>query len=163
MTVEMTIQYLVVWSLIGFVAFSLYVFVVFRSGMVYTSRKQDGTLKNRIPLSGIINMLLLLSLIVGYQVLANYIGLARNGVDIYFMALFVLNFGHYFILFLFDTIVIDGLVLGIWRPGFLRLSDEIGGESMKKHILISIPVGMAAGIVLTAISSAISYFMLFAG
>ncbi len=163
MTLERTIQYLVVWSLIGFIAFSLYVFVVFRSGLVYTSRKQDGTLKDRIPLSGIVNLLLFLLIIVGFQVLANYLGLARSGVDIRHMSLFVLNFGHYFILFLFDTIVIDGLVLGVWRPGFLRLSDDIGGESMKKHILISIPVGMAAGIVLTAISSAISYFVLFAG
>ena len=161
MTVERTIQYLVVWSLIGFAAFSFYVFVVFRSGMVYTSRKQDGTLKDRIPLSGILNMLLFLLIIVGFQALANFLGLASSGVDIGFMALFVLNFGHYFILFLFDTIVIDGLVLGVWRPGFLRLSDDIGGESMKKHILISIPVGMAAGIVLTAISSAISYFTWF--
>lgn len=163
MTVEKTIQYLTVWSVIGFIAFSVYVVVVFRSGLVYTSRKQDGTLKDRIPLSGIINMLLLLLIIVGFQVLANYIGLARSGVEIRFISLLLLNFGHYFILFLFDTIVIDGLVLGVWRPGFLRLSDAIGGESMKKHILISIPVGMAVGIVLTAISSAISYFMLFAG
>lgn len=163
MTVEKTIQYLTVWSFIGFVAFSIYVIVVFRSGLVYTSRKQDGTLKDRIPLSGIVNMLLLLLIIVGFQILANYAGLARGGVDIRFMPLFSLNFGHYFILFLFDTLVIDGLVLGVWRPGFLRLSDDIGGESMKKHILISIPVGMAAGIGLTAISSAISYFTMFAG
>jgi hypothetical protein len=163
MTVEKTFQYLTIWSIIGFIAFSIYVVVVFRSGLVYTSRKQDGTLKDRIPLSGIVNMLLLLLIIVGFQVLANYFGLARSEINIRFMALFLLNFGLYFILFLFDTIVIDGLVLGVWRPGFLRLSDDIGGESMKKHILISIPVGMAAGIILTAISSAISYFTLFAG
>ena len=98
---ERTIRYLVVWSLIGFVAFSFYVFVVFRSGIVYTSRKQDGTLKDRIPISGILNMLLFLLLIVGFQVLANAISLARSGGDIGFMALFLLNYGHYFILLLF--------------------------------------------------------------
>jgi hypothetical protein len=53
-------------------------------------------------------------------------------------------------------------VLGIWRPEFLKLSDDIGAQSMKKHILISIPVGLIAGAALTAISSAISHFVLFA-
>jgi hypothetical protein len=134
MTIEKTIQYLVVWSGIGAAAFCIYVFVVFRSGLVYTSRKADGTLKDRIPLSGILNMIILLLIIVGFQVLANYFGLARSEIDIRFMALFLLNFGLYFILFLFDTIVIDGLVLGVWRPGFLRLSDDIGHEETYSHL-----------------------------
>lgn len=162
MTRETIIQYLIFWSAIGSVGFFMYVIFVFRSGMVYSSRKPDGTLKDRIPLSGILNMLLFLLIIVGFQVLANYLGLSRNRVEIRFFGLYLLNFGHYFILFLFDTVVIDGLVLGIWRPGFLKLSDEIGAQSMKQHILISIPVGIIAGIALTAISSAISYLVIFA-
>jgi len=162
MTVEKIIHYLAVWSGIGAAAFSIYVAAVFRSGLVYTARNQDGTLKDRIPLRGIVNMLILISIIVGFQVLANYVGLSRSGVDIRFTALFLLNFGHYLLLFLFDTLVIDGLVIGVWRPGFLKLPDEMGAESIKKHILISLPVGVVAGVVLTAISTAISNFRLFA-
>jgi hypothetical protein len=83
--------------------------------------------------------------------------------DFGFGHLFLLNYGHYLMLFLFDTAVIDGLVLGVWRPGFLRLPDAMGGESMKKHILISIPIGVVAGLGLSAISTAVSYFTLFSG
>jgi hypothetical protein len=37
----------------------------------------------------------------------------------------------------------------------------VGGESMKKHVLASLPVGIAAGLVLTALSTAISYVAIF--
>jgi hypothetical protein len=58
---------------------------------------------------------------------------------------------------LFDTVVVDGLVLSVWRPGFLQLPEGMDGESMKRHMLLSIPVGMMAGIGLTALSTVISY------
>jgi hypothetical protein len=161
MTLEKMLGYLGVWSAIGCVVFCAYVVVVFRTGIVHTARKEDGTLKKRIPLSGYLNMLILLLCIVGFQVAANYFGLVRKALEIGFFSLFLLNFGHYLILFVFDTIVIDGLVLSVWRPGFLRLPDAIGAESMKKHILLSIPIGTVAGIGLTVVSTVVSYFTLF--
>ena len=154
------LRYLVIWSTIGFVAFSAYVVAAFRTGIVYTSRKEDGTLKERIPLIGYLNMLAFVLAIVGLQILANYFGVARAGLRVIFLSLFLLNFGHYLILFVFDTVVIDGLVLAVWRPGFLRLPDDMGGESMKRHILISIPVGTVAGLGLAALSTAASHFVL---
>lgn len=45
------LSYLIVWSLIGCAGFSVYVVVVFRTGIVYTARKQDGTLKEKPPLA----------------------------------------------------------------------------------------------------------------
>jgi Na+-transporting NADH:ubiquinone oxidoreductase subunit NqrE len=161
MTWRSVLGYLGAWSGIGCALFVVYVVVVSRTGLVYTARKQDGTLKEQIPLSGYLNMLILLLCIVGLQVAANYFGLARKALDISLSHLFLLNLGHYLILFAFDTAVIDGLVLGVWRPAFLRLPDAMGGESMKKHALASIPVGVVAGLVLTVISTAISYLTLF--
>ena len=163
MTWEDLLGYLALWSGVGCGLFCVYVWVVFRTGIVYTARRQDGTLKERIPLGGLFNMLVFLLCIVGFQVGANYLGLARRAVEMSFLHLFLLNFGHYLILFLFDTAVIDGLVLGVWRPGFLKLPDAMGGESMKEHIMTSIPVGVIAGLGLTAISTAVSYFTLFSG
>jgi hypothetical protein len=161
MNLESAFYYLVIWSAVGFVAFSLYVLVVFRSGLVYTTRKQDGTLKKRIPLIGYLNMLAFLIIIIGFQFLANYLGLARRNVSADYLPLFLLNYGHYLILFLFDSLVIDGLVLSVWRPGFLHLPNAMNSESMKKHILISIPVGLVSGIVLAGLSTLASYFLLF--
>ncbi|MBN1267412.1 MAG: hypothetical protein JXA25_18110 [Anaerolineales bacterium] len=157
------LQYLVIWNVLGSAIFCVYVVIVFRSGVVYTAREEDGTLKKKVPLAGLLNMIGLLLAIVGLQVAANYFGLARKGLKMAFPALLGLNYAHYFILFLFDTIVIDGLVLAVWRPGFLRLPEKMGRDSMKEHIRTSIPVGLAAGAVLAALSSAVSYFLVPAG
>ena len=163
MTLETVFYYLIIWSAIGFIIFCAYVYAVFRTGIVYTARKQDGTLKEEIPPSGYLNMLILLISIVGFQCLANYLGLVRESITIGFWALFLLNFSHFLILLLLDSLVIDGLVIALWRPQFLNLPDTMGRESMKKHILASIPVGTVAGIVLAMVSTTISYFWLFAG
>ena len=160
MTLERVLRYLGTWSAIGCALFTVFVVVVFRIGIVFTSRKEDGTLKRRIPVRGRLAMLVVPLGIVGLQVVANYFGIARKALEVSFPSLFLLNLGHYLILFVFDSVVIDGLVLSVWRPGFLRLPDAIGWESMKQHILLSIPIGAVVGIGLTAASTAISYFAL---
>lgn len=146
-----------VWSLVGAAVFSAFVLVAFRSGLVYTSRKEDGTLKEKVPLRGLITMAVFLMAIVGYLVLANYLGLVRENITLGFGSLFLLNLTLYLILFLFDTVFIDGFVLAYWRPNFLHLSDQLGRESMREHILRSIPVGVIFGLLIAGLSTAISY------
>jgi len=150
------LHYLGLWGAIGCALFSVFVVVVFRTGIVFTARQEDGTLKKRIPLTGYLAMLIIPFDIVSLQVVANYFGLARRALEVSFFSLFLLNLGHYLILLIFDSVVIDGLVLSVWRPGFLQLPDAIGRESMKRHILLSIPIGVG----LTAASTAISYLTL---
>jgi hypothetical protein len=152
-----TIIHLFIWSLIGAALFSVFVVFVFRSGIVYTSRNEDGKLKDKIPIKGYITMALFLLAIVGFFVLANYFGLGRDETSLGFLTLFLLNLGLYLLLFLFDTIFIDWFVLIIWRPKFLHLSDQLGSESMHEHITKSIPVGMAFGIAIAGLSSVISF------
>jgi hypothetical protein len=163
MTVRDVLDYLALWSAIGFVLFSAYVVLVFRTGLVYTARNDDGTLKEHVPPAGQLNMLALLVAIVGFQVLANYLGIAREGYRVGVLSLLLLNLAHYLVLFLFDTLVIDGFVLAVWRPSFLQLPEAMGGESMRKHMLRSIPIGLVAGIALSAFSTAISYSLVSGG
>ena len=160
MTPEEVLRYLGLWSAIGCALFSVFVVVACRTGIVFTARKEDGTLKKRIPLAGSLTMLIIPLGIVGLQVVANYFGIVRQAYEVSFPSLFLLNLGHYLILFLFDSVVIDGLVLSVWRPGFLRLPDAMGSESMKRHILLSIPIGTVIGIGLAVVSTVISYLTL---
>ena len=163
MTVEIVLNYLALWSAIGWALFSAYVVVMFRTGLVYTARKDDGTLKDQMPPSGQLNMLALLIAIVGFQVAANYLGIVSKGYEISFLSLLLLNLAHYLVLFLYDTVVIDGLVLSVWRPYFLRIPEAMSGKSMLLHILRSIPVGLIAGVALSAFSTAISYSLWLGG
>lgn len=158
-TAEVVI-YLTVWGMIGSVIFSFFVIFVFRTGIVYSAREEDGLLKEKIPLRGYLTSGIFLLCIVGFLVLANYFGIFRKGIQLSFMAFYTLNLTLYLILFLFDTIVIDGFVLGYWRPAFLQLPEAMGWTSMKEHMLKSIPVGIIFGLIIALLSSLISFYLL---
>lgn len=85
------VTYLVTWGIIGAVLFSFFVIFVFRSGVVYNTRSDDGLLKEKIPLRGYLTSGLFVLSIVGFQVLANYFGLAIQNIKLSFGALYLLN------------------------------------------------------------------------
>jgi hypothetical protein len=156
MTLDQVSSYLFFWGLLGCGFFALLIVVLFRTRLVYAARKEDGTLKDQIPLRGKLTMLIVPVSYIIFQLFANYFSLIKNGFTLNFGKIFFLNYGIYLILFLFDTLVIDGFVISIWRPTFLKIPDAMGKESMKKHIRLSIPVGLLIGAVLTLISTTIS-------
>ena len=158
MSARDALSYLGLWGLIGSAVFSVFVVLLFRSGIVYAARKEDGTLKERIPIRGYASMVGFLFCIVGFELVANHFGLARRGITVGFGTLFLLNLVLYLILFAYDTIVVDGLVLGHWRPGFLRVPDAMGPDSMKEHMRKSLPVGTVFGILLSLVSTVISFY-----
>jgi hypothetical protein len=159
MTVNEIIRYLAIWSLAGALAFTLFVFLSFRSGIVFAARQSDGTLKERIPLAGLLAMGAFLLLLVAFFLAANRLGLGDHIFGAPFGQLFLLNLVLYLILFAFDTLIIDAVVLGAWRPSFLRLPLEMGSSSMTQHIRRSLPVGFVSGILLALITSTISYLV----
>ena len=153
------LSYLLIWGTIGAVLFSIFVIYVFRSGIVYTTRNEDGLLKERVPLSGYLTSGGFLLMIVIFLVAANNFGLYRTGYKVSFWQLYALNLFLYLLLFLYDTLIIDGLVLGYWRPSFLKLPDAMGADSMRVHIKKSIPVGTLAGLVISLVCTMISFFL----
>jgi hypothetical protein len=153
------VRYLLVWGIVGAVLFSLFVIFVFKTGLVYTSRKEDGLLKDKIPLTGYLVSIGFLIIIIFYLVAANYFGLFQNGYQLGYWSLFALNLGLYLLLFMFDTLFIDGFVLGSMRPAFLELPEAMGEESMREHIKKSIPVGTLTGLVISLVCTSISYFL----
>ena len=155
------ISYLLFWGLIGCCLFNVYVIIVFRTGIVYTARHKDGTLKKQASASGIVNSLILLGCIVGIQVASNYFGLASWRTEISFTGLYLLNYALYIVLVIYDTLVIDYLVIVKWRPRFLMVPETMNAQSMRKHIIASIPVAPAIGLLLTALSTSVAYVAFF--
>ena len=114
-------RYLLIWGTIGAVLFSFFVIFVFRSGIAYTARNEDGLLKEIIPWLATWHRVD--SLFWSFNSWSQQIisGFTRSAIKINFGGLYALNLFLYLILFLFDTLVIDGFVIGYWRPAFLRL------------------------------------------
>jgi hypothetical protein len=154
-------SYLLLWGLIGSGLLNLYVILVFRTGIVYTARHKDGTLKEKPSASGIANSLILLGCIVGVQVASNYFGLQSRGAEPSFIALALLNYALYIILVIYDSLVIDYLVIVKWRPDFLMIPEAMNAQSMRKHIIMTIPVAPVIGLVLTALSTWIAWVAFF--
>ena len=154
-------SYLLFWGLVGCCLFNVYVILVFRTGIVYTARHKDGTLKKKASVSGIVNSLILLGCILGIQVASNYFGLASRRAEVSFIGLYLLNYALYMLLLIYDTLVIDYLVIVKWRPKFLMIPEAMNAQSMRKHIIASIPVAPAIGLVLTALSTLIAWFAFF--
>jgi hypothetical protein len=160
MSTSEVVRYFAVWGIIGATLFSVFVIFVFRTGVVYKARNEDGSLKEKIPITGYLTSIGFLFLIVFFLVAAYYFGLIQNGYQLSFWSLYALNLGLYLILFLFDTIVIDGFVIGYWRPVFLQLPEAMGAQSMREHIKKSIPVGTVFGLIVSLVCTAVSYYIL---
>lgn len=154
--------YLFIWGSIGSTIFTLFVIVVFRTGLVWKTRNEDYKFKKKIPIIGYIAMASIPVGIISLQILANYLSLNPQTYSPDFMTLFVINYLLYLILFLYDTLIVDLLVLGIWKPAFLKLPNPTDdNSSIKTHILISIPIGMIFGGIFTLISTLISFHYLY--
>jgi hypothetical protein len=148
--------HLLIWSLVGIVVFNLYVVVVFRTGIVYTSREQDGTLKGRLPLSGVLSSLSILVGIIAVQLASSFSLLSTQTAPVNFWVLLALNYSLFLVLFLYDTLVIDYFVIGRWRPAILHLPDEMDAGSMTEHIRASLVVAPLIGLVLSLVSTLIT-------
>ena len=153
------LRYLLVWGTIGAVLFSFFVIFMFRSGIVYSARNEDGLLKRKNPPGWLSASGGFLILVVLFLVTANYFGLYQAGYQMNFWGLYALNLVLYLILLLFDTLAIDGFVIGYWRPTFLRLMVAMDAESMREHIKKSIPVGTLFGLIISLLCTAISYYL----
>jgi hypothetical protein len=138
------------------VVFSLYIVVVFRTGIVYTSREQDGTLKQRLPLSGVLSSLSILVGIIAVQLASSFSLLSTQSDPVSFWVLLAVNYALFLVLFLYDTLVIDYFVIGRWRPAILHLPDEMDAGSMAEHIRASMVVAPLIGLVLSLVSTLVT-------
>ena len=154
-------SYLLFWGLIGCCLFNVYAIIVFRTGIVYTARHKDGTLKKKASISGILNSLTLLGCLLGLQVASDYFGLKLRRMEVSFTGLYLLNYALYIVLVIYDTLVIDYLVIVKWRPKFLMIPEAMNAQSMRRHIIASIPIAPAIGLLLTALSTSIAYVAFF--
>jgi hypothetical protein len=150
------LSYLGLWSLIGALAFSLIVIYLFRTGTVYNSRTEEGHLKKKMPLRGILSMLLFLVLVVAFISSTNYLSLISKGVEVTFWSLFLLNFALIGILVIFDSLVIDWWVIGFWRPAFLNLPNAMDKEQMKVHLKRTMLVAPIISLIIAFFSAGVT-------
>jgi hypothetical protein len=142
-----------VWSATGAAAFSLVVIYLFRSGRVYDARTEEGHLKQRMSLRGLLTMLSFMALVVAFITMTNVLSLVCRGIEPRFWSLFGLNLSLILVLIVYDSLVIDWLIIGHWRPRFLNLPKAMDKEQMKEHIRRTFIVGPLFALLLALLSA----------
>lgn len=144
--------------LAGAFLLTLVVLFVFRTGIVYSNREEDGTLKKEMPLKGYAVMGLTLVLILAFLVLCDY--LAFRDVSAGLVRILIFNMLLITLLSLYDGLIIDLWVLGKVRPRILHLPDAVTMDSMKYHVKKQFTAAWALKIPL-ALVSGLLYYALF--
>ncbi len=147
-----------IWFLIGACLLNILVLSVFRTGVVYKSRKQDGTLKKKITFFGLLSLLIMLILIMVFFLAFDYF-FFRNIEQIKYIWVLLINLLLLLLLDFYDAFIIDILVLTKWRPGFLKLSKELTPDSMKFHVRKQFTSGWIIKIPIVLVSSSLFYFL----
>jgi hypothetical protein len=152
------ISNIIIWFLIGACFLNIITLYVFRTGLVYKSRKKDGTLKKKMSIKGFLSFLIMSILILIFFLAFDYFVFRDIGQIKYIWVLSV-NLVLLLLLDLYDAYVIDFLVLTKWRPGFLKLNEELTPDSMRFHIKKQFTAGWIIKIPLILISSILFYFL----
>jgi len=149
------LNYLLVWGVIGSILFSLIVILFFLTGIIYVAvENPDPKTKKK----GVIGSLIILFGIILIQSVSTIssLDIYRNNAD--YIGIFVLNYALYLLLFLYDTFIIDIVILVKWHPNFLHLPDDEVFTSVNYHLRTLIP-GSILGLAVTAISVFLTSFI----
>lgn len=147
------------WGLIGSLALTVYLVGAWQAGYLGAVRNESGELRRHVPLAGVLTGVGSLLMYVVLLVVADLRLVRTSGVPVPFSMLLMLDYLTYMFWLLFDTIIIDIVVVALWHPAFLRLPDPEAHGSAAYH-LRTIPRGMIIGIVIAALSAGIAALIL---
>jgi len=127
------------WSLIGAVGFTLLLVLAIVTKAFQLARDEEGQLRKPMPLGGRILMGGFFLTIFLFFIASVYFGLYTKGIRTTFWALWLMNFLIFFAVLLFDTFIIDILILVVWHPDFLKLPDKEMFTSAAFHLKTMLP------------------------
>ena len=159
MSIQEILRTLGLWTLIGAVVFSITVIFLFRSNLVYAARTESGHFKEKMPIQGYLTTGSFLALIIGFLVMGNYFSIVRPQFQPSFWGIFGLNLGVMLLLVVYDSVVIDWVVIGTWRPPFLNLPPAMDREQMKVHLKRTLVASPIFSIALAGIASLCTYLL----
>ncbi len=142
------------WGVVGSIAVTIYLIVAWQTGLLATDGDEDGELRANVRLSSVLTGVGALLIFLALLVVADVTDLLRHGADLPFARLYALNYLVYVFWLLYDTIVIDILIVVIWHPDFLKLPDPESHGSIAYH-LRTIPRGLIFGAFVTGVATSI--------
>ena len=156
----MIINELVIWIVFEIIIFTIIITIAIRYGLFRSILNKDGTYKKRLNIEGKLISIIMMFGIIIFPVSFDLFVLKLKFINLSFYTLLFLNSILLLVIFLWDIFVIDSFVLLVWRPKFLRISEELISKSMKKHIITSLFVQLIPMVVIALLITIIFYFIL---
>jgi hypothetical protein len=153
-----SLRFVLRWGLTGSVVLTIYLVVMWQLGYLGAVRNDQGELRRHMPKAGLLTGIGSILMYIVLIVVADLSDLFTPGTTTSFFDLMSVNYLVYLFWLLFDTLVIDILLVGLWHPGFLRLPEREAHGSAIYH-LRTIPQGMMIGIVVVLIASGIAQLL----
>ena len=122
------------WSLVGAAGFTILLILAKVTKAFQLVRDEEGLFRKPMPLGGWMALAGFVLTIFLFLIAAAYFGLHMKGMSLSFWTLWLMNFMTFFTLLLFDTIIIDILILVLWHPAFLKLPDMDVCTSISFHL-----------------------------
>jgi hypothetical protein len=152
MMIEELLVSLLLWFILSILILHILLVIVYRTGIVFTNREKDGSLKKKMPLKGLVTMVVFFLLIVLFFILFDIFTFS-NYTSVNFSMVLIMNFFLLVLFDIYDAVVVDLLILAKIKPKFLHLPSEVTMDSMKYHVKKQFTVGWILKIPILIISS----------
>ena len=140
-----------IWFIVSSLVFSGVVYILFHYDLVKETRNKRGELKKKQSIKGLMSIIIFALCVIAF--LYFYDVAVFSGGKARFLNVLLVNFIMIMLVTAYDSFVIDLLVLGIIRPAFLKIPDEMDLNEMKKHVKRTYVVGWIFIVPLTLIPS----------
>jgi hypothetical protein len=134
-------------GLVGCAGFTCFLLIMAYSGIASEMRDEEGNFRKKRSLKSFFGAALFILFLFGLLYLGNVRLLNNTENTPGWVKLWLNGFGIFFIIHLFDLIVLDYLIVVKWHPRFLKLPDTDYYTSFKPHVdgfVRGIPIGIVA-------------------
>lgn len=133
----------------GFLVFMAY------SGIASAMRDENGNFKKDLNFKSILGAILFICFLLGILLVANLNYIQSQISSPTFIELWSNSLGVFFVIHIYDLLVLDYLVVVKWHPWFLNLPDTSYYKTMLPHIkgfFKGIPIGVIASLIASLIA-----------
>lgn len=139
----------------GCLAFTFFVLFMAFTGIASEMRDEEGNFKKKLNMKTAFGATLFVSFLFGLMYVGNlyYIESAAESPGL--LLLWTNSFGIFFVLNLYDLLILDYLIVVKWHPKFLKLPDTNYYTSFKPHLLgflKAVPLGIGASFIASIIT-----------
>lgn len=143
---------------IGCLVFTVFLLFMAYSGIASEMRDEEGNFKKKRNLKTVLGATLFIFFLIGLLYVGNLCLMDTVEESPGLLLLWINSFGIFFLIHLYDLVIIDYLVIVKWHPGFLNLPDTHYYRSFRPHFdgfLKGIPLGVGASLIASILTLAI--------